>query len=61
LFILQAVVFAAIRAPLPVVAAYHPLLAMVVFSVAVRVAVGALSLERETSRGSASAQPAAPF
>jgi hypothetical protein len=38
LFVLQAEVFAAIRGILPVLAAFHPVLAMIVFAVAVYVA-----------------------
>ena len=44
LFILQAEVFAAIRSAAPVVASFHPVLAMVVFALAALVAYRSLTL-----------------
>ncbi len=46
LFVLQAEVFAAIRGSVPLLAAFHPVLAMVVFAVAVLLASRAVALAR---------------
>jgi hypothetical protein len=58
LFILQAEVFAAIRGAVPVLAGFHPVLAMIVFALAVYAARQALAWVRVPSPATAVAERA---